>query len=345
MPKRHTKQNSKQSLGQYYTTNADRILSGFEKYVADKTVIDPFAGAWDLLHWAKRHGAKTLQAYDIDPKVNGTVKNDSLINPPVYSNSMVLTNPPYLSANKSKGKYKDAYAKWKQNDLYKCFLVSLAIRDADEAIVIIPSNFFCESNTKARVELFSDYDIIFAKYWRERVFDDATTGVAALYLKRREGLNLRFQNFKCLLLPKHTEIEMYLEGDYGYIHGGAELATLNTQYKFEKVATTDNEVNTNIVVGCIDGGKFDLGFHINNGLPIKTPKTVITTFQVNTVGFELTNTQQTDVVFLANKKLNEMRRTYHSMFLSNYMGATQKIMSVRIAKNFLSNAVNELFTA
>jgi hypothetical protein len=342
LSKRHTSQNSKQALGQYFTSNADRILSGFEKYVMGKTVIDPFAGAWDLLYWAKNHGANKVKAYDIDPKVENTVFNDSLLNPPEYSNALVVTNPPYLSANKSKGKYKDIYAKWQQSDLYKCFLASLSKRGANEAIVIIPSNFFCESNIKARTELFSEYDILFAKYWRERVFDDATTGVCAFYLKRRKVLNPRVQNFNCLLLPENIEVDMHLEGDYGYIHGGAELASLNKQYKFEKATTNHDVVNTKIVVGCIDGGKYDLGFHINEGTPIKTAKTVITTFQVNTVGFELSDIQQRNVVTLANQRLYDMRKAYYSMFLSNYMGATQKIMSVSIAKSFLSDAVKNV---
>jgi hypothetical protein len=343
--KRHTKQTSKQALGQYFTTNVDLILSEFETYVQGKDVVDPFAGGWDLLAWAQRTGAKSVVGLDIEPRNEQTLYRDSLLDPIDYSNYLVLTNPPYLAANKSKGKYKDIYSKWDQSDLYKCFLSSLGRLNALEAIVIIPSNFLCESNPKARSVLFSGYDLLYAKYWKEQIFDDATTGVCALYLKKRDGLNPGFQSFECKLLPEERMIQMDLHERYGYIHGGEQLATLDRTFQFEKVSTETKHINTNIVVGCLDGGRYDLGFHYNQGEPIKAPKTVITTFQVNTVGFELNEEQQKHVVDLSNHELKQMRETYSSMFLSNYMGATQKIMSVSIAKAFLSNATKKSLTS
>lgn len=338
MTKRHTNQTSKQALGQYFTTNADLILSGFEHLMLNKHVIDPFAGGWDLLHWAQQHGASYVSAYDIEPKLDGTEHNDSLLNPPSYLGSFVLTNPPYLASNKSKGKYKDIFAKWNQSDLYKCFLASMT--NADEAIVIIPSNFLCESNSKARSMLFAHYDVVAAKYWKEQVFDDATTGVCALHLKQKQGLNNGVQEFPCLILPEGKQITMRLEKDHGYLHGGHELSSLNKSYEFEKVS--DQDINTNIVVGCLDGGKYELGFHYNDNEPIRAPKTVITTFQVNTVGFTLTQEQQIEVIKHANTMLAHLRTQYDSMFLSNYMGATQKIMSVSIAKALLSHATKKV---
>lgn len=342
MAKRHTKQNSKQSLGQYFTTNADSILSGFEKYAVGKDVVDPFSGNWDLLHWASKNGASSVSGYDIDPKNQETEQRDSLQNPAAYVGKMVITNPPYLAANKSKGAYKEIFAKWEQSDLYKCFLASLARLDANEAIVIIPSNFFCESNSKARDVLFSDYDITFAKYWRERVFDDATTGVCAIHLKRREGFNYGKQEFDCLILPENKTVGMVLERQHGYIHGGHEVSLLDRSHQFEKVEDAATPPNTNIVIGCLDNGKYKLGFHYNTGSAIVTPKTVITTFQVNSVGFSLTEEQQKEVIAAANQNLNRLRKEYESMFLSNYMGATQKIMSVNIAKALLSDAVKSI---
>lgn len=338
MTKRHTKQTSKQALGQYFTTNADRILSGFEDLIKNKNVIDPFAGGWDLLYWAQKNGASSVSAYDIEPKVDGTELKDSLLNPPSYSGSFVLTNPPYLASNKSKSKYKDIFAKWNQSDLYKCFLAS--ITNAEEAIVIIPSNFLCESNSKARSMLFASYNVVSAKYWKEQVFDDATTGVCALYIKQKQGLNNGIQEFPCLLLPENKQITMRLEKNHGYLHGGHELTSLNRSFEFEKVY--EQNINTNIVVGCLDGGKYELGFYYNDKEPIRAPKTVITTFQVNTVGFTLTESQQIEVIDCANAMLTRLRNQYDSMFLSNYMGATQKIMSVSIAKSLLSHATKKV---
>lgn len=41
----------KRDLGQFFTTNADYILQGFEKFVEGKTISDPFAGNRELLNW------------------------------------------------------------------------------------------------------------------------------------------------------------------------------------------------------------------------------------------------------------------------------------------------------
>jgi hypothetical protein len=341
LTKRHTKQNSKQSLGQYFTTNSDRILEGFEYLVHEKKVLDPFAGAWDLLNWANRNGAVECVGYDIEPRTAETYERDSLLNPVDYTGYLVLANPPYLSSNKSKGKYKDIYKRWGQSDLYKCFLASLARCNANEAIVIIPSNFLCESNPTARSLLFADYDVKFAKFWQEQVFDDATTGVCILHLIRRDGLNNGVQKFDCRLLPNELIVTMDLSLESNYLHGGKELFSLRTGKTFERVTTETLEANnTNILVSCIDGGKNDLGFHYNDSSPLRVPSTVITNFQVNTVGFLLTQEEQHKIIDVANQNLRQMRSKYHSMFLSNYMGATQKIMSVSIAKAFLSDAVH-----
>jgi len=34
----------KKQLGQFFTTNSDYILRGFEKFVKNKEITDPFAG-------------------------------------------------------------------------------------------------------------------------------------------------------------------------------------------------------------------------------------------------------------------------------------------------------------
>jgi hypothetical protein len=341
--KRHTQQSKKQQLGQFFTTNADVILSGYESTIKDFVVVDPFAGDWDLLKWAQRNGCKDVIAYDLDPKNTQTLKNDSLLSPADYTGKFVLTNPPYLSANKSKGKYSDIFAKWRQSDLYKCFIATLVSQGADEALIIIPSNFLCESNSRARELLFSRFSIQSAKYWNEPVFDDATTGVCLLHISKKTEYGVTHEEFDCVLLPENRAVRMQLDKQFGYIHGGEAVAALNRSYEFEKIGLNTNEVNTRIVVGCLDNGKYSLGFHYNQGDPIRVPGTVITTFQVNTVGFSLNEDEQQQVISLANQKLNSMREKYASMFLSNYMGARQKIMSVSIARSFLSDACAQVF--
>ena len=59
-------QNHKQNLGQFFTTNSDYILKGFEPFIKNKNVTDPFAGNQDLLNWAKKNNCKNAIGFDID---------------------------------------------------------------------------------------------------------------------------------------------------------------------------------------------------------------------------------------------------------------------------------------
>lgn len=56
----------KKQLGQFFTTNSDYILQGFEDFVFDKEVTDPFAGSQDLIRWAEKNKAKNIIGFDID---------------------------------------------------------------------------------------------------------------------------------------------------------------------------------------------------------------------------------------------------------------------------------------
>ena len=113
---------SKKQLGQFYTTNYKKILNGL--YIPRRgaeAIIEPFVGQGDLLEFIKGGFAGStgaVEMYDIDPKIHGTIKRDTLLEPPDYTNKFVVTNPPYLARNKNKDK--TMYDKYNTNDLYKC---------------------------------------------------------------------------------------------------------------------------------------------------------------------------------------------------------------------------------
>jgi hypothetical protein len=64
---------------------------------------------------------------------------DTLLNAPIYDNCFVVTNPPFLA--KAKVADKSIFEKYKTNDLYKCFLISLINSDCLGGILILPANF------------------------------------------------------------------------------------------------------------------------------------------------------------------------------------------------------------
>jgi len=68
----------KQKLGQFYTTNSKYITTNLlDIFPQDSIVVDPFSGNWDLLNLLDKN-IYTIEAFDIDPKNNDTIKRDML---------------------------------------------------------------------------------------------------------------------------------------------------------------------------------------------------------------------------------------------------------------------------
>lgn len=327
-------------MGQFFTKNSDTILSGFEDVVKNKQVIDPFAGEHDLLKWAVRNGCSSFLAFDLDPKTDDTIRNDSIASPPDYTGHVVLTNPPYLSKNKNKGD-KSVYEQWGQNDLYKCHLASLASNGCSETIQIIPSNFLSESRDAARRKVFSSYSIKKATYWTEPVFDDATTGICVLHMV--SGGN-DVQRFPITILPDNITFDAVLDKKYAYLHGIELLEILKNSVEIDVVKTDVgmDKPNTNMVIGLLDNGKWPIGLSYNDGDPIYCNPKSFTTYQVTLPDYDLSEEQQREVCDIFQNKFTYYRDKYHGMFLANYMGANQKILSRKYAHQLLSYAVIEV---
>ena len=107
-----------------------------------------------MLNWADKNHAKSIIGFDIDPKNENTIKQDTLTNPPDYGKDFILTNPPYLYSGKSRDK--TIFDLWNCDDSYKCFLYGLVYTNGNatfenmlvkreqlpfEGIIIIPLNF------------------------------------------------------------------------------------------------------------------------------------------------------------------------------------------------------------
>jgi site-specific DNA-adenine methylase len=106
-------------LCQFYTTRYEYIFQNMKIPENAHTIIEPFVGNGDLLNFIKNRKKYKIEMYDIDPKMDETVKRDTLLEPPNYDDKFFLTNPPYLARNKNKNK--SIYDKYNCNDLYKWF--------------------------------------------------------------------------------------------------------------------------------------------------------------------------------------------------------------------------------
>jgi hypothetical protein len=291
------------------------------------------------LRWATNHGSNSTIGYDIDTYHESSIFQDSLRTPGDYSGQLVVTNPPYISSNRSKDN-KDIFKQWEQNDLYKCFLATLPYSNVDEAIIIIPANFFCESNAKARKTLFSYYTMQSAEYWTvPNVFDGVAIAITVIHIKRGASL---VQRFPMTLRNEDLHYEMTLLPQDGYRFGRDFFSYISVDpIEITKVDVGMDAPNTNIIVSILDGGKYGLGLHYNEGEPIYCNPKSFTTFQI-TLPMTLDETQQRAVVNMFNEKMNTFRMKYHSMFLGFYIEARQRILSRSFINKMITKVLADL---
>jgi len=176
----------KKRLGQFYTTNYDYILQNLNIPNKTKTIIEPFAGQGDLLSFLKKK--YSIECYDIDSKKEFIIQKDTLLNPPEFNNKFVLTNPPYLARNKNSDK--TIYDKYKQNDLYKCFISILIKNKCDGGILIIPLNFWCsirKNDIELRHQFLNIYSVLIINIFEEKVFEDINIKIERLTKKNKSS--------------------------------------------------------------------------------------------------------------------------------------------------------------
>jgi len=216
------KKTNKKNLGQFFTTNSDYILQGFEKFAKNKEISDPFAGNQDLIKWSKKVGCKKVIGYDYDKNYidnESVFLNDSINFPKKYK--FVCTNPPYLHKNKASKKIKNAFfsgANSKFEDLYQASINS--ILNCNEGIIIVPLNFLCAENSRKIRELFfNKFEIVKLNIFSTQVFEDTTYNVISFYFKKKNktsGKNI----FDATIYPNNKKIKLSLERKSGWQFGG-----------------------------------------------------------------------------------------------------------------------------
>ena len=186
---------NKKCLGQFYTTNYKHIMQNM--YIPDNisNIIEPFAGNGDLLNFLEKD-KYNVKCYDIEPKKDFIIKQDTLLNPPDLDGSFIITNPPYLARNKCDNK--NIFNKYNTNDLYKCFIQILINSKCLGGIIIIPLNFIC-SIRKADIELrenfIKKYNISIINIFEEQVFDDTSYSICSFQFSAKDDRNIPINNF------------------------------------------------------------------------------------------------------------------------------------------------------
>jgi hypothetical protein len=372
---------NKKQFGQFFTTNYNYIFTEFDFINKIKTnecvIVEPFAGQCDLIKYLYnflRQENINLELFDIETDKNDlsliVEKNDSLINPPNYNDKFVLTNPPYLACNKSKDKI--IYEKYKQDDLYKCFLESILESDILGGAIIIPLNFLSsvrKNDIDLRLRFFKKFKIDIINIFEEQVFDDTKYSVCSIQFFRidykdntlsHDHDNTIINIFKDKKKQKsfNFDTSSLNINNFGMIGGSIYDTNL---YKIDKDIyisrlTSKNKQDLNITriyVKCIDDNSLsricmkyleqDEDLYIDNtkNLSARSFMTLIISIKKNNTTRSIDENFQRLLVKEFNEFLDNNRKKYNSLFLTNFRESSD-IARKRISFSLVYNITNYL---
>jgi hypothetical protein len=341
---------NKKELGKFYTTNYEYIMKNM--YIPNNiiNIIEPFAGNGDLLNFIKDKSKYNIKCYDIDAKTDYIIKQDTLLEPPNFTDNFIITNPPYLARNKNINKI--IYDKYNTNDLYKCFIEVLIINKCLGGIIIIPLNFISsirKTDIELRKRFLQIYNIITLNIFEEPVFDDTNYTVCCLRFTLIT-INTIIPSIKCFIYPSNKEIDITLNDENNYIIGG-EIYKLHQLPLYNIERATKNNYDTiyltNILVKCIDDNiDSKIGCKIVNDITKnkyidRTPKLSGRSYLILIIKPQLNIEQQNQLVELFNDFMTINREKYNSLFLTNYR-ESNSIARKRISFDLIYQICNNL---
>jgi hypothetical protein len=315
----------KKALGQFYTTRVGYILDGFDRPPPGTRIVEPFAGAGDLIDWLGTEAGYAVHAFDIDPKRPEVLQRDTLADPPCYADAWVLTNPPYLARNKSGPK--DIYDQYETNDLYKCFIRSLVHQGCLGGILIIPAGFFFSSrdvDARVRDEFLRMFRLTRVRYFEETVFDDTATTVVAVAFQQSPD-RLSDQDVPWELFPGRVKKTFPMEARHKWIVGGAihDLpgpAGVSVRRHVEGQELRPGETQTFMTLNALDSGRqkgrIALEYRKDYVYPAKECSRTWATLRIT--GRVLSEREQIEVCRRFNEFLEARRSDTWSLFLPQF---------------------------
>jgi hypothetical protein len=361
----------KKQLGQFFTTNSSYILQGFESFVKNKKISDPFAGNQDLLSWAKKNDCEKTIGFDCDKNYvdnKNVFSNDSINNPQKYN--FVCTNPPYLHKNKADRNIKANFFSNTNSIFEDLYQVSInSIMDCKEGILIVPLNFLCAENSKKiRALFFEKFKIVKLNIFKEKVFKDTTYNVISFYFKEKKA---DINEIATTIYPQNKKLILTLKKEYDWQFGGdfikkikttknklgitrltekhlepgehkIELALQNINHKkvFQVSNTSKARLKNNILflraIDSKNGKKIQLedirNYNVHGLVGKQTSRNLAhIIFQEN-----IPIKEQEELMERFNSELNKNRNEYFSFFLTNFRDNNRKRISFNTAYKFLN---------
>jgi len=315
--------NNKVKFGQFYTKRSQYIIGNLlEDLDKDLKVVEPFCGEGDLLIFDNEY-----EIYDIEPKIDGCEKRDTLTNPPNYEGKLVVTNPPFLARNKNKDK--SLYDLYEVGDLYKVAIKS--ILTCSGGILIVPLNFFCDEDDKIRNLFFNRFDIIRLNIFEETVFDDTTYTVCSFSFKIKEE-ELDHDTIECNFFPS-KEVKFFdLKKETGWKMGSDFLEIIESVDNIGiKRLRIGGIPNSNLYLRAIDTGTEDGRISLSVKEEHFFGKESDRSFATLIMDKNYTKEQEIKICERFNTILEYYRSKYNSMFLTNFRNSTTSYARKRIS--------------
>lgn len=331
-------------FAQFYTVNYEYILQGLSIPPDITTIIEPFAGRGDLLKFLGESHHYTIECYDIDPKQDYIVPRDTLSDPPRYDNKFVLTNPPYLSRNKTTDKI--IFDRYKTNDLYKCFLEELIVQEPCGGIIIVPLNFWCSSrkmDISLRRRFLNKFNIVRLNIFEEKVFEDTSYTVCSFLFERRAQSSDTY-HLSIVIFPSKREMDVSIEEKTDYLIGGDIFHLVSDdKYTVHRLLDKDQEGMTRLLLKCIDD---DVQINLRMLKPDedffhdRTPKHSERSYASIVIRPCLAEKEQEELSERFNQFLQEYRQRYHSLFLNNYREYGRKRITFGLAYDIIRHLLS-----
>ena len=307
---------TKKELGQFFSKSFDLIKNHVKHIERDDILIDPFAGAKDLLlPFENKH-----EAYDIMPieGFDDIILNDSLLSPPDYTGKFIITNPPYLNINKTNNK--EPFELYQTDDLYKASLMSL-MTTGERGIIILPTTFWFNERARKIRELFlSNFVVQEVDVFNQTMFEDTTYAVCSFYFEKKatatQSIKFHFYGKK-----QGSKTLTYSKSNGYSVMNEIEFNTLTPSIKVGRYTAESTGTPTNIFLYAIDNTEPIRAVIQEPYCGINTDRAFLT-FTVEKMTLNLQ--EQESLVRVFNATLNELRAEYHDGFLSNYRNHGRK---------------------
>ncbi|MEA1986021.1 MAG: hypothetical protein U9N76_00855 [Candidatus Marinimicrobia bacterium] len=322
--------NKKRSLGQYFTTKhfwlKEHILE-FIKYSNKKIAFDPFAGGGDLLNIAKKIGFKETKGFDIDDSLGWEI-NDSLLNIPKIDDSIIITNPPYLSnySAKRKGIYSTVekyFNNCNYDNIYQLALEK-CLENNDFGIAIIPETFINSKFPKNRLVSITIIE--------DMMFDDTENPICVICFDNKN------KNLKNIKLYKNDEFLGHLEN----FERMRKKPKKNIPIKF-------NSTNGQIALRAVDTTniKKPIQFLQPNNIDYDLSTIKISSRLITLIELNIQKNQINQVIDTSNKILETFRINTHDILLSPFKGnkkngERRRRLDYKTARAILEEAYNSI---